>query len=217
MITNSGVQMFPGNPGVPTPHDIAVGMCRITRYAGALWLPLAAHSILVAEYSARGEPYASVRRQFSDIYWAMGLLHDAHETVTGEVTRHYKPKEMKVFESELDEKIFKAFHLDVQHYRTDHAFFKTMDEKALTAECVIHEYKNWPAYYKKREGREIPRLTRTEIRVARQVFSFWLEPTMICDGSPQIERLAEALKLMANGKIDKARKLLSVAEGAVLV
>src|SRR5260221_3697868 len=103
MITYSGVQMSPGCMNVPTAMDIAVGMCRITRYAGALWVPLAAHSVIVAEFC-----YQRAVSQ-KGLFFCYGLLHDAHEIVTGEITRHYKPDEMKPLERELDELLLPSF------------------------------------------------------------------------------------------------------------
>ena len=206
MITDSGVQMHPACGRAPTPRDIAVGMCRITRYAGAVWCPLALHSILVAEFALRSSG-------ISDTRWAMGLLHDAHETVTGEVTRHYKPKEMKPYEHELDAAIFKSFGLDVEAYRKEHAFFKEMDEKALCVEALALGLKDWPAYYQAREGKPIPVLTESERVVGRVVIhSIWREPDMVRDRSEQIEILANALRLVSLDKLSEARRMISIPE-----
>lgn len=202
MITFSGVQMHPGCGHAPEPVDIAVAMCRITRYAGAVWCPLAVHSLIVAEYMRL--------RKGTDLAWTHGLLHDAHETVTGEITRHYKPPGMKSFEQELDEAIFEAFHLDYLAYRQNEEFVKEADEKALCAEAVTLELKNWPAYYLKREGRPIPTLSATEKSIARAILdSPWRSGAMVSEASPQVESLAAALKLVQEKDLHGARQMVS--------
>lgn len=202
MITFSGVQLHPGCGRAPTPIDIAVSMCRVCRYAGAIWVPLAAHSLLVAEYMRF--------RAGTDLAWVHGLLHDAHETVTGEVTRHYKPPGMKSFERELDEAIFQAFNLDYLAYRQNEELVKEADEKALCAEAVHLELKGWPAYYLEREGKPIPTLTPTEKSIARAILeSGWRAAPMVSEVSNQAESLEAALKLIRDRGWHEARRMVS--------
>lgn len=209
MITNSGVQLHPGCGRAPTPEDIAVGMCRITRYAGAIWCPLAAHSVLVAEYSWLDKG--------TDEAWAWGLLHDAHETVTGEVTRHWKPEGMSALERELDGVIFKSFGLDVDRYwkeglgsSSNPGFVKKADEKALCTESLRLGYKGWPEFYRKREGREIPSLTEMEGHTGSLIMDVWRSSVMVEDGSPHSKRLGEALAAVKAGRLDQARSLITM-------
>jgi hypothetical protein len=210
LITNSGIQIYPGCGRAPTPEDIAVGMCRITRYAGAIWCPLAAHSILVAEYAWLDKG--------TDEAWAWGLLHDAHETITGEVTRHWKPKEMSLLERELDGVMFKAFGLDVDRYRkeglgtrSDPGFVKGADEKALCIESLTLGLKNWPEYYRKQEGRDIPALTPMERQTGERILAAWRSPAMVEDGSPQSRRLGEAFAAVKTGMLDRARATIAMS------
>lgn len=210
MITNSGVQMSPGCGRAPIAEDIAIGMCRITRYAGSIWCPLAAHSILVAEYAWLDKG--------TDEAWAWGLLHDAHETVTGEITRHWKPKEMSLFERELDSVIFEAFNLDVDRYRkeglgdrSEPGFVKVADEKALCIESLSLGLKNWPEYYRRQEGRDIPTLTAMENQAGVRILEAWRSPAMVEDGSPQSRRLGEALVAIRQGMLDRARSIISMS------
>lgn len=198
--------MSPGCGNCPTPEDIAVGMCRVTRYAGALWVPLAAHSVLVAELSWRAANPDNF--QYRDQRFAMGLLHDAHETVTGEVTRHYKPPEMKAFEHELDGAIFRSFNLPYEGYRALKYYFKVVDEKALVLEATILGLKDWPSYYRRMEGRDAPGVTEEETLLARRVLGFWSEPMMVSAGSLQIRTLAKALEFIQEGHRATARRAL---------
>lgn len=198
MITYSGVQMNPGCKNVPTAMDIAVGMCRITRYAGALWVPLAAHSVLVADFACQ--------QSKSPLLFAWGLLHDAHETVTGEVTRHFKPKEMKAFEGELDELIFKDFGLLIESYRNSKSEIKAADEAALCAEATLNGLIGWPAYYERMEGRKPPELSTDELERAQAILNFWSVPMMVETESLEIRRLTYALSKVKVNDLTEARR-----------
>lgn len=200
MITYSGVQMHPGCKNAPTAMDIAVGMCRITRYAGALWVPLAAHSVIVAEFSYHR---SNGNKALAFCY---GLLHDAHETVTGEVTRHYKPKEMKAYENELDDLIFPAFGLDVALYRKEGDFYKEMDQMALAAEATLLRLKGWPEYFRKMEKRTVPALDPKEDGIANVTLKYWSRPEMVEEGSLEQRRFAHALTSVAAGDYDATRR-----------
>jgi hypothetical protein len=199
MITFTGVQMNPGCGNVPTPKDIAVGMCRITRYAGALWVPLAAHSILVAEFAWQ--------RFGAYPFFGYGLLHDAHETVTGEVTRHYKPDGMKSYEQELDEAIFKSFDLSIDDYRKNRDKIKEADEMALCAEATFYGLKGWPDYYRKRESRDIPRLSAPEQTVSRRILLEWSNPMMVTADSDEQRELEKALLFVKEGDFHAAKTI----------
>lgn len=202
MITTTGVQMHPGCGRCPTPKDIATGMCRVTRYAGAIWVPLAAHSLIVAEYALMVDG--------TRFLWACGLLHDAHETVTGEITRHYKPVEMKPLEKELDEEIFASFGFDYVRYQQNKDFIKQMDEKALTVEAETYGLKGWPAYYRSREGKDTPSLTGEERKVGENILRNWTAPSMIVSDSPHILRLTEALVAVKHKELTRARLFLGM-------
>lgn len=199
MITHSGVQMSPGCTNVPTAMDISVGMCRITRYAGALWVPLAAHSVIVAEFCYQ----RAVSHE--DLFFCYGLLHDAHETVTGEMTRHYKPPELKPLENELDEAIFNAFNLDIVFYREQKDFIKRSDELALTAEATLLGLKGWPAYYERMEGHPPPKLTPDYQALAEKILEYWSYPQMILENSVAMKQMAHALTYVKSGDYKAAR------------
>ena len=199
MISASGVNVLPGGTNSPTASDIAIAMCRVTRYAGAIWCPLSVHSILVADLC-----WMASRE---DVDWSMGLLHDAHETVTGEVTRHWKPPEMKLREFDLDRRIFEHFHLDLTLYHRRREFVKAADEKALTAEALLLGLRNWPDYYEANEKRPPPTLGSEERTIATSLFrSSWMNPGGILAGSAQSIALGDALNLVRAGKHRLARE-----------
>ncbi len=205
MITFTGRQLHPGCGKAPSPEDIAVGMCRITRYAGSLWCPLAAHSALVADFA-----YLATDEE---LMWAYGLLHDAHETVTGELVWNYKPKAMVLLEDELDEAIFGSFNLNIANYREARAVIKEADMKALAAECTVLDLKGWPEYYEKATGEKPPCLKLLHLRVAELILKGgWRSSVMVEEGSPQQRKLTEILKTVQEGRLADARLLGSSLE-----
>ena len=206
MITFTGIQMHPGCGKAPTPQDIAVGMCRITRYAGALWCPLAAHSVLVADYA-----YLASK---DDVMWAYGLLHDAHETVTGETVRGYKTKAVGPLEDELDEAIFASFNLNITNYREARATIKAADEMALAAECTILGLKGWPEYYQKMNGKKPPVLNKAALNVAELTLMAWRPSSMVEEGSPQQTQLTMILENIRGGRLKGARVMGTALEMA---
>lgn len=209
MITFTGVQMHPGCGRSPEPMDIAVGMCRITRYAGAIWCPLAAHSILVAEIAYRtGQDY-SLQPLFG---FAYGLLHDAHETVTGELTRHYKPEEMKPFERELDEVIFASFNVPYAGYVNQRAYVKAADEMALVIEATMLGLNGWPKYYRKMEEKDPPKIEPVMYQIGADIVERWSNERMIRAGSREIATLNHALQCVQKGHFDDARAALMAFE-----
>lgn len=202
MITNSGIVVDPGMNSAPTPMDIAVGMCRITRYAGSIWCPLSVHSILAAEM---------VFQKTKDLRtWAYGLLHDAHEVITGEIVRAWKPKDMKDRENELDTRILPTFGLSKADFMDRALDIRYADEKALCLEATIFGLPGWRKYYVGVNGREPVEGNSWEISFANRLFkSDWIKPEEISIGSMSIKTLTEALLDIQTGCLAEARNRLS--------
>lgn len=135
MITFSGIHITPANDLVPTPNDIAVHMGRITRFAGAIWCPLIAHSVLVAELVRRElDEQNSCFGSEEHSTWLWGLLHDAHETVTGELVYPFKTADMRRRQKEFDKRLYNQFKLVPE--LIDLKLVKAMDERAMVLEAV---------------------------------------------------------------------------------
>ena len=202
MITNSGIVVDPGMNSAPTPMDIAVGMCRITRYAGSIWCPLSVHSILAAEM---------VFQKTKDLRtWAYGLLHDAHEVITGEIVRAWKPKDMKDRENELDNRILPIFGLSKTEFSERASDIRHADEKALCLEATIFGLPGWRKYYVSVNGREPVEGSAWDISFANRLFtSDWIKPEGIRIGSTSIKILTEALLEVQTGCFLDARNRLS--------
>jgi hypothetical protein len=148
VITHSGIWVTPTTGLVPSPLDIAVHSGRITRYAGALWSPLLAHMVFVAEITwselmMRTGPGGCPNFDYPT--WAWSLLHDAHETFMGEIPRRWKLPERKAQEKEADRRIAAAYGL--LGSVIDHALIKEADERALLAEAVTLKLPGFPEKY----------------------------------------------------------------------
>lgn len=204
MITHTGVHVIPGGIKAPNERDLAVAMCRICRYAGALWVPLASHSILVGEFLC-----LETKR---DLDFSLGLLHDGHETVTGEVTFRWKPPEMKMRERELDIRIFSYFGIDIDEYDRCHEQIKRADMKALCAEATILGYPGWAEKYREENGHDIPELSENEKVIGSAILEggYWRAPGMIEEHSRQVQTLQQAFRKVKMGRHAEARQLLSV-------
>lgn len=204
MITYCGNQVVPGGSGGPSETDLAVAMCRITRYAGALWCPLAVHSILVAEFAflARND----------DLLWVHALLHDAHECVTGEVTGYWKPREMKEAERDLDARILAHLRLSAERHREYAAPIKEADQKALCAEATTLGLPGWVDFHREQSGSEAPTLSPTERAVAETLLGgFWRRCEMVDAESRQVAVLQEVFQKIRDGAYADARRLVSPA------
>lgn len=103
MITFTGRQIGLELQDIPSERDIAVGLGRICRFAGAIWFTDLAHSILVATLlDWRGADHPT---------WAWGLLHEADEVVTGDVPRPFKPEWLAERQRVLDWNLAEYFGL----------------------------------------------------------------------------------------------------------
>ena len=201
MITFTGRIILPDNDECPNELDIATGMCRITRYAGAIYCPLSAHSILVAELC-----YAYTKTD-SDLarlsVWARGLLHDAHETVTGEVVGRWKTKETRALERNLDERLCGYFGINPMDLHAP--IIHVLDQLALEYEAEILNLPGWAEYYRRFHPKyKGPPPEHAEI-AQRVLNSEWMSSENVLAGSEKIKTLARALGFIRTKELDKAR------------
>lgn len=202
MITNSGIVIDPGMDSAPSETDIAISMCRVTRYAGSIWCPLSVHSILTAEMA--------FQKTKNHRTWAYGLLHDAHETITGEVVRAWKPPEMKPKERELDGRILPTFGLRREELYDLSPDIRYADEKSLCLEATIQGLPGWRSYYERVNKRPPIEPTPLETSFANKLFeSHWIEPSSILSSSTSVALLSAAFVFVKNGRFEEARKILS--------
>lgn len=202
MITTSGIIVDPGMDSAPGAMDIAVGMCRITRYAGAIWCPLSVHSILTAEMAFQN---AGEHR-----LWAYGLLHDAHEIVTGEIVRAWKPTDLKAGQTELDTRIFPKFGLHKTEMNEIKHLVKAADDKAHCLEATLLGLPGWKDYYTRIHNRPPASGSPWEVCFANSLFSSdWMKPDAILKDSKEVAALNEAFLLVQENNFPAARRKLS--------
>jgi hypothetical protein len=137
MLTHSGLSICPNELALPTPHDVAIQMGRITRYGGAIWCPLLFHSLLVARMVADDSDAMTTT-------WA--LFHDAHEIVLGEIPHPWKCCETRAdYETDLDQLFQEA--LGLSYNDINHLEVKQADRAAVHVErLVLGPLANWEAY-----------------------------------------------------------------------
>lgn len=135
MILFSGARIEPSSKfdgkfnGTPTIIDIALGLSRMPRFGGQTrrWWSVLLHAIVCCELAvARTQD----RRKIM-----LALLHDAHEAITADVPAFFKPKELKEWQQEIDERFFTSLNLwPISQEEAD--FIKEIDDEALRAEAL---------------------------------------------------------------------------------
>lgn len=112
MITYTGTRIEPPSKfdgaydAAPDILSIAVALGRMPRWAGAgrVWFSVLHHLLLVARLMRL--------HKHSDRMILLGMLHDAHEAVTGDVPAFWKPVSLKVWQRHLDTRIYDFLGID---------------------------------------------------------------------------------------------------------
>lgn len=169
MITFSGIRVAPDAIAVPNPIDIAVAMARITRFGGAIWTPLLAHTVLVGELCWRALAARGADFDFETFAWS--LLHDAHEVVTGEIPRPWKSKDMKGHQHNLDARIGLLYH--VNPVSVDYELVKKCDERSLLIEATVLNLPGFRESYEERDlkGDKFPEIPGDEVTLGHRVLN----------------------------------------------
>ena len=134
------------------PTHIAICLQRIARFNGQHALSnVLVHSLDVAmRLERQGHPVAVVT-------W--GLLHDAHELLTGDVARHYKLKALTHMQHAIDEIVMRELSLaisfeemqlvnaadnesgnDEHHYGDDVKYYQVEDEPIQQFVDLVHRW-----------------------------------------------------------------------------
>jgi hypothetical protein len=104
-LTFTGRRIRPGGVEHPSLLDIAVGLSRMPRFAGQTkhWFSVLDHSLFCHELLSQDRPDAPRVDQLAV------LLHDAHESMTGDIPTDWKGSEIKRNQVDLDLGIMDAF------------------------------------------------------------------------------------------------------------
>jgi len=176
MITASGFIVLPENDGCPSLEDIACSLGRAPRWRGSLkgWWTVLQHSIAIERLAhARVLPVRT--RLFA-------LLHDAHEAVTGDVSKHWKPRSMQDHEDDLDNRIRKSLGLPDPTFQEKLAV-GILDTDLALAEAAIAVVDGAEAFVSGRVGRSAPTDALAAVREVYEysdaVGSTW-DPACLC-------------------------------------
>lgn len=150
MLTHSGVHMMPDEDAAPSPEDLAVQMGRLCQYGGAIWHTLLAHSVFVGELAWRA--FAEAPRPARLANWAWGILHDAHEVVTGDVPRGWKTDDMRARQRDLDRRIMRRYVANESLLDLD--AIKRLDEQATRIQCVGLGLRGYRELKMEQDGRD---------------------------------------------------------------
>lgn len=131
-LTLSGRRVARDTTDHPNLLDIAVGLSRMPRFAGQTthWFSVLDHTMFglsLIEGSGFEYPY--------DVRW--WLLHDAHESMTGDVPTDLKTADLRAIQEDLDARIFGAFYPDFVKTSLSEARVKELDSRCLRAEARV--------------------------------------------------------------------------------
>lgn len=131
MYTYSGSLMFPNRMEGMSFLDVAVSLGRVPRFNGhtTQWWPVLGHLMVCYELSRIHNVQDPSLRFYI-------LMHDAHEAVKGDTSRHWKSDSIKAQERLIDEHLYPywGFSLPDEHERD---IIKTIDEISLAAEAFL--------------------------------------------------------------------------------
>lgn len=128
-LTHSGRLVQIDRPDAPTLEDIGLGLSRQPRFTGQtrVWFSVLDHSFFVHDMASGESP---------EVQLAL-LLHDAHESLTGDVPTGFKSEELRDLQKNfLDNLIMEAhFPGGIEAYRNI-AEIAEYDARALVAEAI---------------------------------------------------------------------------------
>jgi hypothetical protein len=200
MITFSGihVQKVGGASGTPTAIDIAVHAGRLCRFGGAIWHPLLPHLVFVGLLAYRRSG------SLSNLLW--GFLHDAHETVTGDVPRPFKCDCMRKEQSALDERILQRYMGLKLERLIDYKLINECDHDACdleASELGLPNYKEIAtacATSYRRTRPEVIHSDSDDLSLFRRVLSSQFNKETIHADSSGVQAFASVLKLAQTGE-----------------
>lgn len=138
MMSRSGVLVLPENDAAPPLVDIALSLSRQPRFGGHTVDPwsVAEHSMVVALIARYRSAHIYGRVVAGTIQELYGLLHDAHESVTGDIPSTWKVPAMRELQERLDARIYYTLGLTPPGALL-RALIHDCDRAALLAEAKI--------------------------------------------------------------------------------
>ncbi len=136
-ITRGGTFVLKTNTGCPSLKDIAFGLGKISRFAGACngWWTVLQHSLVCHDLAIEYANHRPLYKEEDTVQLALQmLLHDAHECITSDIPSHWKAEETKKDQLDLDKRIYKSLGVDYP-LKGELSIISMLDEEALIAEA----------------------------------------------------------------------------------
>lgn len=136
MLTHEGNLVLQSNTESPSIGDIAYGLGKIVRFAGTCdgWWSVLHHSLVCHDLALKFAKENNYTLKTTTLLTLHMLLHDAHECITSDIPSTWKPPEMKLYQSDLDTRIYNSLKLG---HPSDHesTIIAELDKEALIAEA----------------------------------------------------------------------------------
>jgi len=130
MITITGRDIALNGTDVPSLYDMGYSLIQTPRFAG---YTTQKYSVL---HHLLGCWQYAIRTKLGDKVALYALIHDAHESMTGDISQPWKTDDMRELQAELDNRIYQALQIrppDGETART----IKRIDNQMVYAEAVI--------------------------------------------------------------------------------
>src|SRR5689334_131692 len=138
MMSRSGVLVLPDNDLAPPLQDIALSLSRQPRFGGHTVDPwsVAEHSVVVALIARAITLPENGRQVIGSRQEMYALVHDMHESVTGDIPSTWKTGEMRRAQERLDDRIYVELGIIPPDSKMI-SFVKRCDREALLAEAKL--------------------------------------------------------------------------------
>ena len=170
MMLSSGILLTPDNINDPDTRidleDILVGLSRQPRFAGHTrrWWTVLHHTLVCHFIGIRADEWLGLDSLQG--FRAHLLMHDAHETVLGDIPGTWKMTYRKALEEDIDEVIFRSFNMPTLH-ADDKAIVRWVDRQALAAEAEVLGPVGAITHY------TIPAASPTAVEVVESIAHAW--------------------------------------------
>lgn len=136
MLTHEGNLVLQSNTESPSIGDIAYGLGKIVRFAGTCdgWWSVLQHSLVCHDLALKFSKENDYTLKTTTLLALHMLLHDAHECITSDIPTTWKSPEMKLYQTDLDTRIYKSLDLDCPSAH-ESIIIARLDKEALVSEA----------------------------------------------------------------------------------
>jgi hypothetical protein len=147
----------------------------------------------------------------SDATIAWALLHDAHEVITGDVLRDFKPDVLRRTQNQIDQAIWRYYGL--HQYNVQRKLIKHADDRAITEAAVLCRLPGYDRVYANKHNM-YPSTTAQERRWFNGVYDlFGSHDTVRGFDSPGVVGMYSVLEMLRLvGPADAVNQLFRLIE-----